>query len=163
MRLWAVCVIGLLGAGPACAQPAVGEMLPPVKPLCVTSPFGNRPAPGVDAPGFHNGIDLRAAAGAYVYAVADGEIVTIHKRGPGGLELAIAHRGSVGPYTSLYAHLGLILPAFAQGRTHVKAGEPIARIGRTGVTYGTHLYFELLVRGRSFDPAPFFPAAPCVK
>ena len=148
-------------SGHALAQPAVGEMLPPVRPLCLTSPFGERPAPGADARGFHNGIDLRAPSGGYVYAVADGEIVTMHRRGKGGLELAIAHRGKIGRYTSLYAHLGQVLPAFALGRTHVKAGEPIARIGRSGVTYGTHLYFELLVDGKPVDPTMFFPVEPC--
>jgi len=153
----------VLSTAAAAAQPAIAEMQPPVRPLCLTSPFGIRPAPGADAPGFHNGIDLRAASGAYVYAVAEGNIVTIHRRGPGGLELAIAHQGSLGRYVSLYAHLGQILPAFAQGRTHVKAGERIARIGRTGVTYGTHLYFELLVDGKPVDPAPLFPVQPCAR
>ncbi len=153
----------MLWGGHACAQPAVGEMQPPVRPLCLTSPFGDRPAPGADARGFHNGIDLRAPSGGYVYAVAEGEIVSIHRRGPGGLELAIAHRGRIGRYTSLYAHLGEVLPAFARGRIHVKAGERIGRIGRTGITYGTHLYFELLVGGKPIDPAPFFPVAACAR
>lgn len=156
-----LCVLLALCIGRAWAQPAVGEMQPPVRPLCLTSPFGIRPAPGVDARGFHNGIDLRAPSGGYVYAVADGAIISIHRRGPGGLEMAIAHRGRLGRYVSLYAHLGQILPAFASGRTHVKAGERIARIGRTGVTYGTHLFFELLVDGRPVDAAPFFPVAAC--
>jgi murein DD-endopeptidase MepM/ murein hydrolase activator NlpD len=145
-------VTALLGQQ-AVAQPGPGELGLPVRPACVSSPFGNRRAPGPHAIGFHNGIDLPAMAGAPVFAAASGQIISIHKRGPGGLELAIAHRGANGPYTTLYAHLGLIAPAFAGGRTNVTAGERIAVVGRSGVIYGTHLYFEMLVGGQPVDPS----------
>jgi murein DD-endopeptidase MepM/ murein hydrolase activator NlpD len=162
--LWTLVLLALLLASGAAAQaqPAVGEMQLPVRPTCVTSPFGNRPAPGPHALGFHNGIDLRAPAGGAVYAVAAGTIAFIHRRGPGGLEMAIVHHGSLGRYTSFYAHLGLIAPAFATGRTNVRAGERIAVIGRSGVTYGTHLFLALMIGGVSVDPAPFFPVAACM-
>lgn len=148
-------------AAPALAQPAVGQMRLPVASGCISSPFGNRRAPGPHAIGFHNGIDLPAPAGGAVYAVDAGSIISIHRRGPGGLEMSIAHRGAAGPYVAVYAHLGLIAPAFAQGRRDVKAGERIAVIGRTGVTYGTHLFFALFVNGQAVDPAPFFPVIAC--
>lgn len=154
--------LGLALAGaPALAQPVVGQMQLPVRPTCLTSPFGDRAAPGPHAIGFHNGIDLRAPAGGAVYAVQAGRIVSIHRRGPGGLEIAVAHAGALGPYVSIYAHLGLIAPAIASGRTEVAAGERIAVIGRSGVTYGTHLFFALTVGGRAVDPAPYFPVAAC--
>lgn len=157
-------IVAVIAAcSPACAQPAIGQMQVPVRPACVSSPFGNRPAPGPHAIGFHNGIDLPAPAGGAVYAVADGDIVSIHKRGPGGLEIAIAHRSTTGPYVAVYAHLGLIAPAIAEGRRHVVAGERIAVIGRTGVTYGTHLFLALFVNGQAIDPAPFFPVESCAK
>jgi murein DD-endopeptidase MepM/ murein hydrolase activator NlpD len=35
----------------------------------------------------------------------------------------------------------------------VAQGEALGRVGRTGITYGTHLHFELLVDGRRVDPA----------
>ena len=159
-RLWIVVSL-MLVSGVAVAQPVVGDMQLPVRPTCLTSPFGDRPAPGPHAIGFHNGIDLRAPAGGAVYAVAAGQIVSIHKRGPGGMEIAIAHRGATGPYTAIYAHLGLIAPAFATGRTDVRAGERIAVIGRTGVTYGTHLFLAILAGGHAVDPAPLFPVTPC--
>ncbi len=143
------------------AQPAPGELGLPVRPACVSSPFGNRRSPGPRAIGFHDGIDLPAAAGAPVFAAANGQIVTIHRRGPGGLELGIAHRGPAGAYTTIYSHLGLIAPKFAVGATAVKAGERIAVIGRSGVTYGTHLYFELVIGGKPVDAAPFLGVVPC--
>ncbi len=150
-----------LSLGTAHAQPVVGQMELPVRPTCVSSPYGDRPAPGPHAIGFHNGIDLRAPAGGAVYAAAAGTIVSIHRRGPGGLEMTIAHAGAVGPYTTLYAHLGLIAPVFASGKRSVERGERIAVIGRSGVTYGTHLFFALFVGGKAEDPAPYFPVPRC--
>jgi murein DD-endopeptidase MepM/ murein hydrolase activator NlpD len=76
-------------------------MLFPVQPTCLTSPFGVRPAPGPNAVGFHNGIDLRAPAGGAVFAVADGRVVGIDRRGAGGLEIAVLHQGAAGPYTAV--------------------------------------------------------------
>ena len=146
--------LGLAIAGPA-------TLVSPVHPACISSPFGNRRAPGPHALGPHYGIDLPAAAGAPVFAAADGQVVTIHRRGPGGLELAIAHTGPKGPFVTLYAHLGIITPSIASGRTAVRAGEKIAVVGRSGVIYGTHLYFEVLVAGQAVDPAPWLPVRPC--
>ena len=155
----------LLAAWPAAviAQPAVGEMQLPVRPACLSSPFGDRPAPGPHAIGFHRGIDIPAPAGAAIYAVADGYVSSIHRRGPGGLEIAIAHQGRGGPYVSLYAHLGQVAPALAEGRSQVHAGDRIGVVGRSGVIYGTHLYFELLVGGVPVDPAPYFGMIACAE
>lgn len=153
--------LALLSGGTALAQPVVGEMQLPVRPTCLTSPYGIRPAPGPHGLGFHNGIDLRAPAGGAVYAVADGRVLTVHRGGPGGLEIILSHKGRVGSYATLYAHLGILAPAIAMGRGEVKAGERIAVIGRSGVTYGTHLFFALSVGGHAVDPAPYFPVGAC--
>lgn len=161
MRVCWLVLILMACAARAGAQPVVGQMVPPVRPACVSSPFGLRPPPGPHAIGVHNGIDLPAPAGGAVLAVADGTVVSIHKRGPGGLELAISHQGAGGPYVVVYAHLGLIAPGLAQGRTAVRAGERIAVIGRTGVTYGTHLFLALFVKGVAIDAAPLFPVFRC--
>ena len=37
--------------------------------------------------------------------------------------------------------------AGATGKRAVEQGEVLGRVGRTGVTYGTHLHFELLLNG----------------
>ena len=142
--------------------PEIGLLAAPVSPTCVTSPFGPRRRIGPNAVGFHNGIDLLAPAGGAIRAVADGQVVAIHKRGPGGLEILIRHGGPYG-FVSLYAHVGLVAPAFAEGKRTVSAGERIGVVGRTGVTYGTHLFFGLLVNGTAIDPEPFLPIARCGK
>ncbi len=152
-----VTLLALLGL----AVPPPVTLALPVRPACISSPFGLRKPPGPHALGPHFGIDLPAVAGAPVYAAADGQIVSIHRRGPGGLELAIASRGPAGPFVTIYAHLGLIAPVFATGRTAVRAGDRIAVVGRSGVIYGTHLYFEVTVNGQPIDPAPWLPVRPC--
>jgi murein DD-endopeptidase MepM/ murein hydrolase activator NlpD len=106
---------------------------------------------------YHYGIDLPAAAGARVVAVAAGEVLSIHRRGAGGLEVALSH----GNFVTLYAHLGSVSPALAGGRRHVAAGEALGVVGRTGVSYGPHLYFELRLRGERVDPAPYLQLGRC--
>ena len=132
--------------------------LPPVTPACVSSPFGPRILPNRPLAGtFHTGIDLPAPLGAPVNAVAPGTIIRIQRRGVGGLEMLIQHDGFVG----VYSHLGMITPMVAEGRKVVYGGEKIAVVGHTGVTYGPHLYFGMLVNGQSVDPAPYLDVRPC--
>jgi murein DD-endopeptidase MepM/ murein hydrolase activator NlpD len=145
-------------AGDAATRPRPEMLQPPVRPACVSSPFGPRRQIGPQAPAaFHRGIDLPAMAGAPVFAVAAGQVVGIHRRGPGGLEVVIRHDH----FTALYAHLGSVAPALAEGKSRVAAGERIGVVGRTGVTYGTHLYFEVLIDGQPINPQPLLGLQCC--
>ena len=151
---WAICFAPSVTYAMA-HQPA---MLPPVTPACVSSPFGprvlpNRPLAGI----FHDGIDIPAPFGAPVTAVAPGAIIRVQRHGIGGLEILIQHDGFIG----VYSHLGLITPLIAEGRKAVYGGEKIATVGRTGLTYGPHLYFGMIVDGRSVDPSPYLNVGLC--
>ena len=156
-------VIGIAVASmQASAQPAPGALPLPVRPSCVTSPFGPRKPPGPHAIGFHNGIDLRAPEGAPVYAVASGKVVQIRRLALFGLELDLLHDDDADHrYVSRYAHLGTIAPKLAAGQRTVARGEILGRIGRSGITYGTHLFFEVLVDGKPVDPEPLFAVLRC--
>ncbi len=122
----------------------------PVDAACVSSPFGWRHRVGPMAPaGFHNGIDLPAPAGALVRAAAAGRVERIERKGIGGLQVFVLHPGGL---VTLYSHLGSVVPRLAEGATSLDAGAPIGRIGRTGVTYGTHLFFAVFAAGRPVDP-----------
>ncbi len=124
----------------------------------MSSPFGKRVLPGLPIAGsFHPGIDLPAPVGAAVFAVAAGTIVRIQRHGPGGLEVLIQHDG----FTGIYSHLGSVAPAIASGRRTVRAGEKLGRVGRTGVSFGPHLYFGMIVDGKPADPAPLLGLKPC--
>jgi murein DD-endopeptidase MepM/ murein hydrolase activator NlpD len=163
-RLCAASLISLAAAGPA--PQLLGA---PVANACVSSPFGPRRWIGPQAPAmFHNGIDLPAPAGGAVLAAAAGQVVSVHRRGKGGLEVAIRHKtppgaAFTGVVTTLYAHLGSVTPALAAGKTSVAAGERLGVVGRTGVTYGTHLYFEVRIDGTPVDPAPLLGVTACGK
>jgi murein DD-endopeptidase MepM/ murein hydrolase activator NlpD len=145
-------------APPASAPPAAPGLIRPVAPGCVTSPFGPRYLAVAPVAGrFHWGVDLRAAAGEPVLAVADGRIIRIDREGMGGLEVLVQHQG----FRALYAHLGMVAPAIAEGATRLRAGQWIGRVGRTGLTLGTHLYFEISIDGHRVDPAPYLGVVPC--
>jgi murein DD-endopeptidase MepM/ murein hydrolase activator NlpD len=157
-RSWSLC-LALLSA--MLAHPALAELGPldaPLSPTCVSSAFGWRHSVGRDTPaGQHNGLDLAAPAGAYVRAAAAGQVVRVERMGIGGLQIILRHDG----FETLYAHLGTLTPTLAEGQRTVRAGEAIGRVGRTGITYGTHLFFELLVDGKPVDPAPLLHLSRC--
>jgi len=106
---------------------------------------------------FHNGIDLPAPAGTPVRATAPGEVIRVQRHGPGGLEILVQHPGFVG----IYSHLGSVAPVIAEGRRTVFGGERLGLVGHTGVTYGMHLFFAMVLDGRFVDPAPYLGAPAC--
>lgn len=71
--------------------------------------------------------------------------------------MLVQHEGFIG----VYSHLGLITPLIAEGRQVVYGGERLATVGITGVSYGPHLYFGMIVDGQSVDPAPYLKVSAC--
>jgi len=146
------------GAAAEPRSPSAGLLRPPVTPACISSPYGPRVLPGKPLAGtFHHGIDLPAPEGAPVRAAAAGQIIRVQENGPGGLEVLIQHAGFIG----VYSHLGSIDPLIVGGRLTVRAGQTIGTVGRTGITYGMHLYFGMIVDGHSVDPAPLLSVTAC--
>ena len=134
------------------------QLVSPVEPACVSSPYGPRMLPNRPLAGaFHNGIDLPALVGSPVLAVAPGRIIRIHRHGVGGLEVLIQHEGFIG----VYSHLGLVVPALAEGAKAVGQGQRIAVVGRSGLSYGPHLFFGMIVNGHSVDPGPYLHVVAC--
>ena len=142
--------VALLLVTPAAAQPAL--LVPLDGPTCISSPFGPRSGT------LHLGVDLPAPAGAPVRAAAPGRVVAIRRMGAAGLLVELRHADGS---RTRYAHLGVVTPALAGGRTTVALGERLGRVGRTGTTRGTHLHFELLREGQRIDPAPALGLASC--
>ncbi len=129
-----------------------------MSPTCITSPFGPRVLAGRPLAGtFHYGLDLRAPLGAAVRAIAAGQVIGIDRRGAGGLEVRVRHLG----FTALYSHLGMIAPPLLGGKRSLAAGEKIGVVGHSGLTYGPHLYFELIIDGKRVDPAPYLRTTAC--
>lgn len=74
----------------------------------------------------------------------------VKKMGLGGLQIELRHPDGL---VTVYLHLGSVAPAIANGQRVVAAGSWLGRIGRTGVTYGTHLFFMVISNGKAVDPA----------
>ncbi len=150
-------VVGIsLWAGHATAGPHV--LVPPVSPACISSPFGPRVLPDHPQAGtYHYGIDLPAPDGAPVVAAAPGTVIRIDEGGPGGLEVIVQHEGFVG----VYSHFGTISPVLVEGKTHVAAGETLGVVGKSGMIFGTHLYFAMIFGGKAVDPAPYLGVPLC--
>ena len=149
----------LAWSGDAAAESRHAAMLqPPVSSTCISSPFGPRVLPNLPLAGtYHYGVDLPAPAGAPVLATAPGTVIRVQNKIPGGLEMLVQHNGFVG----IYSHFGMVTPAFAQGKVTVAAGEKLGVVGDTGITSGTHLYFEMLLDGKPVDPAPYLGLPQC--
>ena len=138
---------------------ACASLAPPVTPACISSPFGWRHTVGPHAPaGFHNGVDIPAPAGAIVHAAAAGAIAIIKRQGLGGVTVQVRHPDGL---TTLYAHLGNLVPAVAEGQRALAAGAPLGHVARTGVTYGTHVFFAVLRDGKAVDPEPLLDIPRC--
>ena len=113
----------------------------------VTSGFGPRRHPILGFRRFHRGVDIRAAFGTPVRAVADGRITLAGWNGGYGKQVRIQHAGGL---ASSYAHMSSIS---ARSGAVVRRGEVIGRVGWTGLTTGPHLHYELYRNGRAVDPS----------
>ncbi|GAA1732134.1 M23 family metallopeptidase [Aeromicrobium alkaliterrae] len=124
-----------------------GALSPPVDaPL--TSAFGRRVHPVTGQPRQHDGLDFGAPCGTPVAAAAAGTVVRAGHAGGYGLRVEVDHGG--GRVTS-YSHLSSAQVAVG---SVVTQGQPVARVGTTGVSTGCHLHFSVHDGGTAVDPAP---------
>lgn len=153
---------GAPAPAPAAAPPTAAAPAPPagddegdepqapVDPITshrVTSPFGPRHDPFDGRLTRHAGVDLAAADGDPIRAVAAGVVVRAGARGGYGEAVEIDHGDGT---TTLYGHASELLVREGDA---VTPGQTIARVGHTGRATGSHLHFELRQGGRPIDPA----------
>lgn len=96
---------------------------------------------------YHTGIDYAAAEGTTVLAPANGVVVFSAPLELRGNVIIIDH--GLGVMTGYY-HLSELL--VRQG-DNVTAGQPIGRVGSTGLSTGAHLHWDLRVMDVTVDPA----------
>ncbi len=101
----------------------------------------------------HQGIDLFAARGTPVVAVADGSLFNVGYNGLGGWRLWVRDTSGNAFY---YAHLSAYSPAAVEGAS-VARGTVLGYVGDTGDARGTpnHLHFEIHPGGGG--PVPPYP------
>ncbi|MBM4218417.1 MAG: M23 family metallopeptidase [Gammaproteobacteria bacterium] len=121
----------------------------PVESGYISSLYGQRTDPFDGNRASHHGIDFAGAAGTQVLAVADGIVSYTGTDGGYGRQVEITHGNG---YVTRYAHNAALL--VKPGET-VKRGDPIALMGSTGRSTGTHLHFEVLHNGKPMNPLSF--------
>ena len=131
------------------ALPAGDFLFPVAGPTTFTNDW-MYPRPGGRS---HQGIDLFAARGTPVVAVADGSLFNVGYNGLGGWRLWVRDRAGNGFY---YAHLSAYSPAAVEGAT-VTRGTVLGYVGDSGDARGTpnHLHFEIHPGGGG--PVPPYP------
>ncbi len=99
----------------------------------------------------HDGIDIAAPEGATIGAAASGTVLYAGAQSGYGSIVILRHDGGL---LTLYAHASAIL--VRQGE-RVDAGQPIARVGKSGRTTGPHLHFEVREGTRPRNPLFYLP------
>lgn len=166
-----------------------GQPLPACPPGAVSAYGWTRPVPGTIGSGFrtgdrpeHDGVDIGAARGTVIRAVAPGVVVTVQCNIAGssvppdgtptrcdtdgypglggcGWYAEIRHRGDhESDLVTRYCHMGRA-PAVHVGQP-VSAGQPIGVVGSSGNSSGPHLHFEVHTgypadSGNAVNPVPY--------
>jgi septal ring factor EnvC (AmiA/AmiB activator) len=132
-----------------------GKLPRPVKGV-VEVGFGKVVNPRFNTITVQKGLDIRAAAGTAVQAVAEGTVAYAGSlRGYGNL-LILDHGDG---FHTLMAHLATVTAELGVGAT-VAAGDVVGEVGDTGSLKGAYLYFEVRRAGQAVDPAPWLAPSP---
>lgn len=119
----------------------------------ITSAYGMRMHPFYKKKMMHSGIDIAAAEATPVVATANGIVTEIADKvydSKGyGKYIVIVHDKT---YTTMYAQLHEILVKEKQA---VRKGEIIGKVGKSGLSSGPHLHYEVWKNNEKVDPADF--------
>lgn len=121
----------------------------PVQGGRITSRFGFRAHPMGGGSRFHTGIDIAASYGATVVAAESGQVIEAGWHGLLGKVVIIRHSST---YETLYGHNSYLL---VRPGEYVRKGEPIARVGSTGLSTGPHVHFEIHKNEQPINPLPY--------
>jgi murein DD-endopeptidase MepM/ murein hydrolase activator NlpD len=123
--------------------------LPTKKPSdgVFTSGFGVRVSPMGDGnEKMHEGIDIAAGVGTPIRAPASGTVVFAGKKSGYGQIVMVDHGYGLETW---YGHTSRILVRPGQ---KIKRGQPLALVGNSGRSTGSHLHYEVHVNGIPVDP-----------
>ncbi len=107
--------------------------------------------------GKHLGIDITAKEGTPFYATADGIVVSVGYSDYFGKYIVIQHDYG---FKTKYAHCDKI---FVKEGEKVKKGQIIGLVGKTGVTTGSHLHYEILKDNKNISPLDFIKSTKKMK
>lgn len=112
-----------------------------------TSPFGRRWGRA------HEGVDMAGPVGTPILSTAEGKVIFAGWQSGYGNLIKIQHE--LGTETR-YGHLSKIKVKVGQ---KVSRGDVIGAMGNTGRSTGSHLHYEVRVKGRAVNPMTFIKAA----
>lgn len=113
----------------------------------IIAPFGWGVHPVLKQEMMHEGIDIEAAIGTNVRAVAPGKVKIITDSAQLGKVLIIEHSQDI---ETLYGHLGEVL---VHPGDLISQGQVVAKVGKSGMINTPVLYFEVREKGKPIDPA----------
>jgi len=100
----------------------------------------------------HGGIDLASRRRAPVHVTSPGVVTFVGWKGGFGKIVEVDHGLGI---RTRYAHLSNI---YVKRGQKLEYREKVGQIGSTGRSSGEHLHYEVIVDGRSQDPASFIKA-----
>lgn len=98
---------------------------------------------------FHHGIDIANKEGTAVYATAAGRVIKADYDRGFGKKVVIDHGNG---YSTLYAHLDV---QRAKVGEEVEKGQIIGLMGKTGISTGAHLHYEVHFKGQKLNPVGY--------
>ncbi|MFL9924735.1 M23 family metallopeptidase [Herbaspirillum lusitanum] len=128
------------------------RLLPTNQPVNVaynSSSFGWRLDPFSGHNAFHEGLDFPAPVGTRIVAAAAGVVIASEYHYQFGNMLEIDHGNNI---ITRYAHASQL---YVKVGDIVKRGQHVADVGSTGRSTGSHLHFEVRIRGIAQDPRKF--------
>jgi murein DD-endopeptidase MepM/ murein hydrolase activator NlpD len=112
----------------------------------ITSRFGWRRSPFTGLKEFHDGLDIGAPLGTPIVAPGEGRVRKVGHDRHLGRYLQIDHGRRC---ITTYAHLSGFNVTLGQ---KVKRGEVIAYMGNSGRSTGSHLHYEVEIKGKPVNP-----------
>ena len=111
-----------------------------------SSRFGIRADPFTGRPTMHSGLDIAARYGTPVYSTADGVVTYVGYQNGYGNIVTVDHGYGI---QTRYAHNAKV---YAKVGQKVRRYDVISAIGSSGRSTGSHVHYEVRVRGIAVDP-----------
>lgn len=115
----------------------------------ISSEFGEREHPITKKTEVHTGIDIAAPLGTEISASLDGTVISVGENTVYGKNVSIQHDKGI---VTTYSHCSEILVKEGQS---VKKSDIIALVGKTGLSTGSHLHFEVKIDDEYINPVEF--------
>lgn len=132
------------------------QHIPSIQPISekdmtqMASGYGWRVDPVYGTSKHHDGMDFASPIGTPVYATGDGTVIKAGWDGAYGNAIDIDHGYN---YLTRYAHLSEVLVSPGQ---EIHRGDLIGKVGSTGKSTGSHLHYEVRLKGTPQNPVNYY-------